>query len=244
MRGRPRFDRLENKFLAPEAREVLPGSPPTFSVIVAAHQVADVIGDALESVRNQTLAPLEVIVFGLAAVRRSRVVDHEGFDESILWTTDWDLWLRLILDGSRAGCIDEPLAVYRLRETSLTARRRDLLLGKLATLEKARRNPDLLPADKPTLESSLDAYRRELDLMDPRVAAAAGLSGAPPRALEVLRARGYAARSRLQIAAIAAAPGAAGRILGRRADTAWTGAAGIRVPLKPRRRWTSSSSIA
>ena len=358
MRPRARFGRPKNRLLAPEAKEVRPGSPPTFSVIVAAHQVADVIGDALESIRSQTLAPLEVIVcddgstddlkaavapyrdeivflrkenggeasaknaaaraasgeflvildaddvymperlealsafaqarpdldilttdgfivaagrtvrraydrtwrfetadqrgailernfiFGLAAVRRSRFVAHGGFDESILWTTDWDLWLRLILDGSRAGCIDEPLAFYRLRETSLTARRRDLLLGKLATLEKARRNPDLVPADKPTLESSLDAYRRELDLMELRAAVAAGLPGARPRALELLRARGYARRSRLQIAAIAAAPGAAGRIVRRRANTAWTGAAGIRVPRKPRRRGTRSSSTA
>jgi GT2 family glycosyltransferase len=358
LRRRARFGPAENRLLAPEAKEVRPGSSPTFSVIVAAHQVADVIGDALESIRKQTLAPLEVIVcddgstddletalapyrgeivflrkdnggegsaknaaaraasgeflvildaddvykpkrlealsafaqarpdldilttdgfivaagrtvrraydrtwrfetadqrrailernfiFGLAAVRRSRFVAHGGFDESILWTTDWDLWLRLILDGSRAGCINEPLAFYRLRETSLTARRRDLLLGKLATLEKARRNPYLVPADKPTLEASLDAYRRDLDLMELRAAVAAGLPGARPRALELLRTPGYAARLRLQIAAIAVAPGAAGRILRRRADTAWTGAAGIRVPRKPRRRGTRLSSNA
>ena len=70
-------------------------------------------------------------VFGLAAVRRRRLLEHGGFDESIRWTTDWDLWLRMILAGSSAGCVDEPLAHYRLRQTSLTAQRRDLLLGKL-----------------------------------------------------------------------------------------------------------------
>ena len=36
--------------------------PPTFSVVVAAYQVADVIGEALESAFAQTLSPLEVIV--------------------------------------------------------------------------------------------------------------------------------------------------------------------------------------
>ena len=256
VRASPRWS-SRSRFLAPEAGDVEPGAPPTFSVVVAAYQVADVIGDALDSVRRQTLQPLEVIVcddgstddldgalepyldeivllrkenggeasaknaaalaaqgdfvlildaddvflpgrlaalselaqarpdldilttdaflaadgkvlrraydrtwhfevhdqrrailqqnfiFGLAAVRRSRLLEHGGFDESILWTTDWDLWLRLILSGSRAGCVDEPLALYRLRETSLTASRRDLLLGKLATLEKARRNAAL-----------------------------------------------------------------------------------------------------
>ena len=47
-------------------------------------------------------------IFGLAAVRRELLLAHGGFDESILWTTDWDLWLRLILAGARAGCVAEP----------------------------------------------------------------------------------------------------------------------------------------
>jgi hypothetical protein len=37
-------------------------------------------------------------------------LQHGGFDEAIRWTTDWDLWLRLILAGARAGCVPEPLA--------------------------------------------------------------------------------------------------------------------------------------
>ena len=52
----------QDRLLAPEAGEVRPGSPPTFSVIVAAYQVADMIGEALDSIRRQTVAPLEVIV--------------------------------------------------------------------------------------------------------------------------------------------------------------------------------------
>jgi len=344
--GDARSGDLESRFLAPEAPGVLPGPPPTFSVIVAAYQVADVIADALDSVRRQTLQPLETIVcddgssdelevalepyrdeivllrkenggeasaknaaafaargefvlildaddvyfpgrlaalselaqarpdldilttdgflvangrvlrqvydhtwrfevgdqpreilernfiFGLAAVRRSCLLEHGGFDESILWTTDWDLWLRLIFAGSRAGCVDEPLAFYRLRETSLTARRRDLLLGKLATLEKARHNPALSGADRPVLEGSLAGYRRELDLLDLRTAVAAGEAGARSQALELLRARGYSPRTRLDVAAMALAPGAAGRILRRRAKAAWIGAGGTHVPRK------------
>jgi glycosyltransferase involved in cell wall biosynthesis len=325
---------------------VEPGSPPTFSVIVAAYQVADVIGEALDSLRRQTLQPLEVIVcddgstddlatalepyrddvvllrkdnggeasaknaaaraargdfalildaddvflpgriaalselaesrpdldilttdgylvangtvlrraydrrwqfevddqrraileqnfvFGLAAVRRSRLIEHGGFDESILWTTDWDLWLRLILDGSRAGCVAEPLALYRLREASLTAKRRDLLLGKLATLDKALRNPALSDADRTVVERSLAAHRRLLDLLDLRAAVAAGEAGARRRAFELLRSPGYDARSRLDVAVMAAAPRTAGLILRRRADAAWVGAGGTRVPRK------------
>lgn len=32
-------------------------------------------------------------VFGHAAVRRDLLLAHDGFDESILWTTDWECWI-------------------------------------------------------------------------------------------------------------------------------------------------------
>jgi glycosyltransferase involved in cell wall biosynthesis len=332
------------RYLAPRARDDLkPGPVPTFSVVVAAYQVADVIGDALDSIRRQTLPPLEVIVcddgstdgldealapyreeiaflrkenggeasaknaaaacargdfiaildaddvyqperlevlaelarerpdldilttdamlvakgitvrhnydrtwrfevddqrrailernfvFGHAAVRRSRFREHDGFDESIRWTTDWDLWLRMILAGSVAGCVDEPLALYRLRETSLTAQRRDLLLGKLATLEKARENPHLRPDERPVLEASLRSYRIDLSLLELRAAVAAGESGVSRRALALARTPGLTMRTRLETAAIAVAPRVAGRLVRRREARSWVGAGGTRV---------------
>jgi glycosyltransferase involved in cell wall biosynthesis len=332
------------RFLAPAAgREVELGPAPTFSVVVAAYQVADVIGDALDSLRRQTLAPLEVIVcddgstdgldealapyreaivfmrkenggeasaknaaaarargdfiaildaddvyqperlealaqlaqqrpdldilttdallvangvpvrhnydstwsfevddqrrailqrnfvFGHAAVRRARFVEHGGFDESILWTTDWELWLRMILAGSAAGCVDEPLALYRLRETSLTAQRRDLLLGKLATLEKAWGNPHLREDERPVLEASLRSYRRDLSLFELRAGVAAGEAGVSRRALALLVKPGLATRPRLETAAIAVAPRLAGHLLRRREARSWVGAGGTRV---------------
>jgi cellulose synthase/poly-beta-1,6-N-acetylglucosamine synthase-like glycosyltransferase len=332
-----------SRFLAPPVPGVSPGPPPTFSVIVAAYNVADTIGDALDSIRRQTARPLEVIVcddgstddldealapyedeivllrkqnggeasaknaaveaakgefvvildaddvylpgrlaalsrlaqarpdldilttdgvlvaagravrrvydrtwrfevhdqrraivqrnfiFGLAAARRETVLQHGGFDESILWTADWDLWLRLILAGSRAGCVDEPLAIYRLRETSLTAQRRDLVLGKLATLEKARTNPDLRADERLYLEQAVTHHRRELALGDLLASVAARDPGARARALTLLRAPGYGARARMQVLAIGAAPGVAGRLVRRRARRGWVGAAGTYV---------------
>jgi glycosyltransferase involved in cell wall biosynthesis len=316
---------------------------PTFSVIIAAYNVANVIGDALESVEAQTVAPLEVIVcddgstddltrvlepyrdtivllrrqnggeaaakntaaaaatgdfvaildaddvyfpnrlkalsalaqarpdldilttdgflsvgdriirrnydrswqfeagdqrrailernfiFGLAAVRRERLEQHGGFDEAIRWTTDWDLWLRLILAGARAGCVPEPLALYRLRETSLTAQRRDLLLGKLATLEKAEHNSNLQGDEPQVLERSLASYRRDLALLDLREAVAAGKADARRRALDVLGTPGYRFRNRLDALAMVIAPAVSGRILRRRAQRTWIGAGGVRV---------------
>ena len=342
--GPARGDLSETRFLTPEASGIEPGPAPTFSVIIAAYQAADTIRDALDSIRRQTVRPLEIIVcddgstddldsalepyleeivllrkenggeasaknaaafaargdfvlvldaddvflpdriaglaelaqqrpdldilttdaylvaegqvlrraydsswrfevddqrraileqnfvFGLAAVRRSRLLEHGGFDESILWTTDWDLWLRMIVAGSRAGCVDEPLAHYRLHEASLTARRRDLLLGKLATLDKALHNPALTEADRVVVKGSLAMHRRLLDMLELRAAVTAGDKGVRRRALGLLRTPGYGARARLDLVAMAAAPRMSSRILRRRAETTWTGAGGTRVP--------------
>jgi glycosyltransferase involved in cell wall biosynthesis len=332
-------------FLAPVA-ENLPveaAGRPTFSVIVAAHDVADVIGDALASLESQTVAPLEVIVcddgssddldralepfaddivlvrkshggeasaknaaaevargdfllildaddvylprrlealgelarlrpdldvlttdaylvvhdqrvrrvydcgwefdtadqarailqrnfvFGLAAVRRDRFRQHGGFDESIGWTTDWDLWLRMILEGSRVGSVGEPLALYRLREGSLTSRRKELALGKIMTLEKAAGNPALGSAHRTVLSESLRFYKSQLAALDLDAAVLAADRGLRRRALGMLRSR-HTPRSGRRIAlATLASPSLARRFLRRRADTTWVGAGGIRV---------------
>ena len=62
-------------------------------------------------------------VLGLSAVRRARFLEVGGFDTTVEYTTDWELWMRLILSGSEVGFIDEPLAEYRLHADSMSARR-------------------------------------------------------------------------------------------------------------------------
>jgi hypothetical protein len=331
-------------FLAPvRDKSVEPGDRPTFSVIVAAHDVADVIGDALASVEAQTVAPLEVIVcddgstdnldraiepfaedivwlrkphggeasaknaaaraargdyllildaddvylprrlealgnlarfrpdldilttdaylvvgdrrvrrvydrswefeiadqarailqrnfiFGLAAVRRERFWEHGGFDESIRWTTDWDLWLRMILDGSRVGAVAEPLALYRLREGSLTARRKELALGKIMTLEKAAENPALASPHRSVLGESLRFYESQLAALDLDASVLAADPGLRRRALDVFLSRHAPRSARKTAVATLVSPGLARRFLRRRAETSWVGAGGIRV---------------
>src|SRR5206468_812123 len=76
-------------------------------------------------------------IFGLVGVRRDRFLAGGGYDETIAYTTDWDCWVRMILDGARVGLVDEPLARYRLHEGSMSARRRDMAEGRCMTLEKA-----------------------------------------------------------------------------------------------------------
>lgn len=169
-------------------------------------------------------------VFGHAAVRRDRLLEHGGFDESILWTTDWDLWLRLILDGSRVGAVDEPLALYRLRETSLTARRRELALGKISTLSKAARSDRLDLEERAIVERAITAHSREVQMLDLRAAIMAGDRDARERALAAARGRGSRGRERLEAVAMAASPRLARAMLRRQAARSWIGAGGTRVP--------------
>jgi glycosyltransferase involved in cell wall biosynthesis len=168
-------------------------------------------------------------VFGLAAVRREVLLRHGGFDESILWTTDWDCWLRLSLSGSLIGCIDEPLALYRLREGSLSARREEITRGKIATLEKALARNGLTHEERRIAKASTAAYRRELDLLTTRHGIAIGDPDARRRARALALSRGVPLRARLDAGSMALAPARAARRIRREDETSWIGAGGIRV---------------
>jgi hypothetical protein len=152
-------------------------------------------------------------IFGLAAVRRRRLLDAGGFDELIQTTTDWDCWIRLILDGARAGLVSEPLACYRLRPESLSASRVGLLRGRVATLEKAAAHPRLRPEDHGTVGPSLASQRRELTVLEAQAALAGRQSDARRRALEIATDAGYALPTRYKASVAAAAPRLVGRWL-------------------------------
>ena len=181
-------------------------------------------------VRDQRRAILERnFIFGLAAVRRTAMLRVGGFDERIRWTTDWDLWVRLILAGSRAGAVDRPLAVYRLRPSSLSAHRSRLLAGRLQTLEKAAAHPDLDASEREAVGRTIAARRQELVTLALREALVARAPDRRRRALDVVRAGGVPPRTRLKAVAAAAVPGVVGRLLERREGGAWTAAGGTKV---------------
>ena len=166
-------------------------------------------------------------VFGLAAVQRRRWLEVGGFDETIRWAADWDFWARLILDGSRVGLVDEPLAHYRLRSGSLSSQRHLLFEGRVRTLEKAHNHPSLTPREREITMASLAVERRRLALARARAALAGDLRYPRRRSLAVALGRGQPLRTRAKAAAAAFAPGLAAKLLlGRDRET--TG--GILVP--------------
>jgi glycosyltransferase involved in cell wall biosynthesis len=127
---------------------------------------------------DQRQAIFESSFVGWPAVRLSRLREIGGFDEELAVGEDWDCWLRLILGGSRAGLVNRPLYDYVVREGSLTADRRANLWARVALLEKAARNPDLRPEDRPALERATRRHRSRAVSAEARAA----VDGASPRA--------------------------------------------------------------
>ncbi len=159
-------------------------------------------------------------VFGLCAVRRSRLLEAGGFDETIRHATDWDRWLRLVLDGSAVGCVEAPLATYRLQRGSLSSQRARMLAGRVQTLEKAARRSDLAPAERAAVAASLRDHRSRLAVARAREALLAGEPQARRLALAGAVSAGQPAATRVKLAAAALAPRAVGRALrGRPVET-------------------------
>jgi glycosyltransferase involved in cell wall biosynthesis len=88
------------------------------------------------------------------AVRRTVFVEHGGFDESLLVAEDWDLWIRLVLDGAAVGCVDRPLLRYRRLPGSLTSNDERNLQARLDVLRRYRARSDLGYDEIAALEAS------------------------------------------------------------------------------------------
>jgi hypothetical protein len=155
----------------------------------------------------------ENFIFGHVAVRRGRLMSVGGFDESIRSTNDWDCWLRMILEGSRAGLIDEPLSRYRLTQGSLTWNREAHIQSRLATLAKAARRSDLSDAEREIVASATSFNRRAYDVARARAAVLEGRPDARRRAIDVALGRGHGLRTRVKALGTALAPGMARRRL-------------------------------
>jgi GT2 family glycosyltransferase len=155
-------------------------------------------------------------VFGSAAIRRERLLEIGGFDESLPCAEDRDCWLRLILSGSRAGLVAEPLLVYRLRRGSLSADRVLNLRTAIAILERARSQFELSPHEEALLTRCVRAMDEDIRLSEAEAAIKSGDAEARRRALAIARSRDFRASTRLKSALSAVAPRLAGLYLRRR----------------------------
>ena len=162
-------------------------------------------------------------ILGHAAVRRETLLAVGGFDETLRYVTDWDLWARLILSGSRAGLVDEPLARYRVRQGSLSSQRLGMRTGEIAVLEKILQRDDLSEQETVAAGSVLAREQGELLVEQARDALRNGRPDARRRALAVVLGKAQSIGSRTKGLLAAIAPRAAGAILRRRGSEATAG---------------------
>jgi GT2 family glycosyltransferase len=167
------------------------------------------------AVGDQRTAILDRCFCAWPAIRRSRLLAAGGYDESLLIAHDWDCVIRLILGGSRAGLVDEPLYRYRMRPDSLTADRLASLRERVRLLEKSQLRQELNDGELKCLARSLAGQRRSLLLTEAEAALRAGRADARRRSLAVAMRRDVGLRARLAGLASAVAPGLARRVLER-----------------------------
>jgi Glycosyl transferase family 2 len=165
---------------------------------------------------DQRSAILERCFCVAPAVRRSKLIDAGGFDESLYTGSDWECVIRLIHRHAVAGLVDEPLYRYRLHDRSVTADRVRTLRDRLVLLERVRQMYDLSDAERAALARSLARQRASLVLTEAEAALRAGSGDARSRAFAAARTETVGLRTRAAALAAALAPKAAARALERR----------------------------
>lgn len=172
-------------------------------------------------------------VFGPAAIRRERLLQVGGFDPSLRYAADWDLAIRMILSGSSAGLVDEPLYRYRIGATALSARRASLVRGIVAVLERAAARDDLGKVERQTLARTIEVRLRELAQLELDEALDAGDPSVRARAAVVALGPSVSARARLRALAAIVAPGRVSALRSGRREGSWVGAGGTSVTTHP-----------
>jgi glycosyltransferase involved in cell wall biosynthesis len=140
-------------------------------------------------------------VFGHVCVRRSVLEELGGFDESITHTTDWEMWIRVVLAGGRVELVERPLSVYRVHVGSLSADLVAMAEGSLSTLDAASRSTLLTLRDRQVLAESIDARRAQLERERLTAALAASSPLARSAATSVVADAAQPTRSRVKAGA-------------------------------------------
>jgi glycosyltransferase involved in cell wall biosynthesis len=96
-------------------------------------------------------------------VRRERVIEAGLFDEALRNSQDFDLWLRLALNGTRMSYQRRVLLRYRSRENSLSGDEVNVHLRELRVLEKVERSYDLPSAKRAEVVAVIERRRAVLE---------------------------------------------------------------------------------
>jgi cellulose synthase/poly-beta-1,6-N-acetylglucosamine synthase-like glycosyltransferase len=155
------------------------------------------------------------------AIRRSRLLQAGGYDESFAVMQDWECFARLVLGGAAVAYIHEPL--YRWRMTAGSRSSRDRVANVEAIeqmLIKLIDGPLLTAPERAHAQRLLGARRRWLARERARQAVESRSGPARRRSLALLAGRDFDRATRAKAAVTVLSPALARRFLKRRAEQA------------------------
>jgi glycosyltransferase involved in cell wall biosynthesis len=153
--------------------------------------------------------------FAHVAVRRTSWAAVGGFTSDLARGYDWDLQLRLLLRGSLAGCVLEPLADYTVHSESLSANRFESFMARVDLLTRAETTQQLSGQQRRVLDEARRRYRHRALAARAEQLLVAGGPGRRRAVLALAAQAGAGVRPRLRALAAAALPERAGRHLRR-----------------------------
>jgi glycosyltransferase involved in cell wall biosynthesis len=139
--------------------------------------------------------------------RREAVVRAGLFDESLRSSEDFDLWLRIVEQGSRIAYHRKPLVHYRRRENSLSADETGLFSSIIKVFDKVEGAMSLSAGERAALQQRRAFYRANLQLSEGKKAF---FEGDPKAAVNSLTEANRFLRSpkiKLALLLLRAAPG-------------------------------------
>lgn len=176
------------------------------------------------AVESQRAAILDHnFIFGQVVVKRATMLRLGGFDPEIKYTTDWECWIRLILDGGKVGCIDAPLGVYVMHESSMSASRQAMYEGRVATLSKTLKDVRLSNMERESIRSRIASEKRRSSRAEMRSALIARDNRARQIAKSVASDSAQPRRERLKAAFTFISPEIAGSRMRSNDRNYWVG---------------------
>ncbi len=149
---------------------------------------------------------LENFVPASVAVRRSRLLEVGGYDARVRAAVDYEMWVRVILAGARAGLLLEPLHIYRLRPGSLSTNDVWRTEGCITAITKALGRSDLSHGERTAARRRLRLLRADLERALAKQALMEGRPDVRRRCLRVALGQSQTLRNRVRAAAAVAAP--------------------------------------
>jgi hypothetical protein len=170
---------------------------------------------------NQRMAILQTCTFLWPAIRRSRLLEVGGYDESFNVVEDWDCFVRLILSGGVMAFVNEPLYRWRLTPGSRSSRNRVLHLQDQVDLtQKALSHFPLDAGERAAAESLLAGRRIWLAREEARRAVETRAPDARRRSLALVIGKGFDAATRAKASVAVLSPALARRFIERRRERA------------------------